>query len=167
MNIHILDNTKISEQDMESLLSMFRSSSAESDYMAIGEINDTETLKKVIHNKNLIHFIGYEDNVPVAYCQVIYKTESINFNSGAKINAISVIPEKRGKGLGKKLLKETVAILQKNVNIKNIYLDVVKDNIVAINLYKKIGFEKTGELKSIFTKNNTLMDIEIYSMLVG
>ena len=152
---------------MEELLTMFRNSSVESDYMAIGEINDMETLKKVLHNKNLIHFIGYENAVPVAYCQVMYKSESVNFHSGAKINAIAVLPDMRGKNLGKKLLEETITALQKNTNIKNIYLDVVKNNIVAINLYKKIGFEKIGELKSIFTKNNTLMDVEIYSLLVN
>lgn len=167
MIIHTLNYTNISEQDIAALLYMFRNSSAESDYTAIGEINDLETLKKVLSNKNLIHFVGYEDNIPVAYCQVIYKTESVNFNSGAKINALSVLPDKRGKGLGKKILKETVATLQKNVNIRNIYLDVVKDNVIAINLYKELGFEKTGELKSIFTKNSTLMDIDIYSLLVN
>jgi ribosomal protein S18 acetylase RimI-like enzyme len=103
----------------------------------------------------------------VAYCQVIYKAESENFKSRAKINALAVLPEKRGQGLGKELLKETIATLQKNVTIKNIYLEVVKDNSVAINLYKELGFEKVGELKSLFTKDDTLLDIEIYSLLVN
>lgn len=167
MIINKLDITRINEQEMEALLSMFRNSSLDSDYMAIGEIDNLETLTKVLNNKNLIHFIGYEDNVPVAYCQIVYKSESVNFNSGAKINAISVLPSKRGNGFGKILLNEAILDLKKNNTIKNIYLDVVKDNIIAINLYKKLGFEKTGELKSIFTKDNTLIDIEIYSLLVN
>ncbi len=167
MIIHKLDITRINEQEMEALLSMFRNSSLDSDYMAIGEIDTLEILNKVLNNKNLIHFVGYEDGVPVAYCQIVYKSESVNFNSGAKINAISVLPSKRGSGLGKILLNEAILDLKKNNTIKNIYLDVVKDNIIAISLYKKLGFEKTGELKSIFTKDNTLMDIEIYSMLIN
>jgi ribosomal protein S18 acetylase RimI-like enzyme len=167
MIIHKLDSTKIDNREMEALLSMFRNSSATSDYMAIGEIDTLETLHKVLNNKNLIHFIAYEDNVPVAYCQIVYKSESVNFNSGAKINAISVLPSKRGNGLGGAILHEAILDLKKNNTIKNIYLDVVKDNTTAVNLYKKLGFEKTGELKNIFTKDNTLMDIEIYSLLVN
>ena len=58
---------------MGDLLSLFRNASVEADYMAINEIVDMETLEKVLTNKNLIHFFGYIDDVPIAYCQVIYK----------------------------------------------------------------------------------------------
>ena len=167
MIIRAFDPKEENNQAMEALLSLFRNASTESDFMAVGEVNDIDTLKKILQNKNLIHFFGYEEDKPVAYCQVIYKADSVNFNSGAKINALAVLPENRGRGLGKELLEEVVATLQKNHLIKNIYLEVVKDNIVAVNLYKEIGFEKVGELKSMFTKNNTLMNIEIYSILVN
>jgi len=167
MYISIFDRQNIANNEIEALLSLFRNSSAEADYTSVGEINDLDTLKKVLLNKNLIHFFGYVDTSPVSYCQVIHKAESVNFNSGAKINALSVLPEKRGRGLGSELLKEVVATLQKNVHIKNIHLDVVKDNVIAVNLYKEVGFKKVGELKNIFKKDNTLMDIEIYSLLVN
>jgi ribosomal protein S18 acetylase RimI-like enzyme len=165
MTVRIFDQAKASDLDYEDLLSLFRSATTESDYMATGEITDLQTLEKVLYNKNLIHFFAYEGNLPVAYCQVTYKADSKNFNSGAKINALAVLPEQRGKGLGKQLLKEVIVTLQKNPTIKNIYLDVVKDNTVAVNLYTELGFQKTGELKSLFTKNGALLDIEIYSLL--
>jgi ribosomal protein S18 acetylase RimI-like enzyme len=167
MTIHTFDYASATEQDLGSLLTLFRNASTESDYMAIGEITDMDTLKKVLSNKNLIHFFCYVDDIPVAYCQVIYKAESVNFRSGAKINAVSVLPEQRGKGVGKALLESVVAELQKNSTIKNIHLEVVKDNSIAIGLYKELGFEKVGELKSLFTKHDTLLDIEIYSLLVN
>lgn len=167
MYIHIFDYAQIENQDLNSLLILFRNSVIKSDYMAFGEVGDMDTLKKILSNKNLIHFFGYDENIPVGYCQIIYKAESSNFKSGAKINALSVHPEKRGRGLGKKILKEVITELQKNNNIKNIYLDVVKDNIIATNLYRELGFKKVGELKSIFTKDNILMDIEIYSLLIN
>jgi ribosomal protein S18 acetylase RimI-like enzyme len=167
MITHTFNPTEVSNLVMEDLLSLFRDASTEEDFMAVGEINDMDTLQKVLLNKNLIHFFGYEDTLPVAYCQAIYKAESKNFNSGAKINALAILPEMRGKGLGKALLTEVVTTLQKNTQIKNIYLEVVKDNVIAVNLYKEIGFEKIGELKSIFTKDGTLLDIEIYSLLVN
>ena len=167
MNVRIFDQNNIDNSEMEALLSLFYNSSIEPDYMSIGEISDMDTLKKVLLKPNLIHFFSYIDNSPVAYCQVIHKPESVNFNSGAKINAISVLPERRGQGLGRELLVEVITTLQKDVNIKNIYLDVVKDNVIAVNLYKEVGFEKVGELKNIFKKDDLLMDIEIYSLQVN
>ncbi len=167
MNVHVFQHENADDKNLDALLLLFRQSLKESDYMASGEIDDMNTLKRVLSNKNLIHFFGYVGDVPIAYCQVIYKADSINFKSGAKINAIAVHPEKRGQGLGKTLLQKVLAELQNNINIKNIYLDVVKNNIVAVNLYKELGFNKVGELKSIFTKDTMVMDIEIYSILVN
>lgn len=167
MTIHTFDYPKASELDKEALLSFFRNASLESDYMALGEIADKETLERVLQNKNLIHFFGYEGDAPVAYCQVVYKADSVNFHSGAKIQALSILPARRGQGLGTELLTAVIATLKKNTRIKNIHLEVVKENTVAKDLYKALGFEKTGELKSLFTKNDTVMDIEMYSLLVN
>ncbi len=166
MIIRVLDFTT-TEPEKEALLRLFQNVSTESDYMAKGEVEDIDTLNKILQNKNLINFFGYENDKSIAYCQVIYKVNSTNFNSGAKINAIGVLPDYRGKGYGKELLQQVVNALKENSGIKNIHLEVVKDNLIAINLYKELGFEKTGELKNLFTKNNTLMDIEIYSLLVN
>ena len=167
MIVHIFDRTKPNTLDREGLLSLFRNATTESDYMAMDEIRDLETLDAVLNKQNLIHFFGYDENIPIAYCQVIHKSGSVHFKSGAKINALSVLPEWRGKGLGRKLLEKVIATLAKNHVIKNIYLEVVKDNVTAVNLYKGVGFKKTGELESLFTKNDTLLDIEIYSLLIN
>ena len=132
--------------------------------MASQEIIDTEALRKILQHNDLIHFIAYEDKTPIAYCQIIYKAQSANFNSGAKINAISVLPSKRGQGVGLLLLTEVINALESNPKIKNIYLDVAKSNETAIKLYKQLGFQKAGELKNLFTKNDVLIDIETYSL---
>jgi len=160
-----MESSIIFEQELVSLFPLFRDSLLETDYMAIGEIVDIETLKKVLSNKNLIHFIAFEEELPIGYCQVIYKEHSVNFNSGAKINALSVMPNKRSGGVGSMLLEKTIQELRKNKKVKNIYLDVVKENIVAKKLYENAGFIKVGELKNMFTKDEILMDIEIYSLL--
>jgi ribosomal protein S18 acetylase RimI-like enzyme len=164
ITVHKAEYTKEDSPEMQSLLTLFRNSLVDTDYMAIGEVDGMNTLKSIFQNKNLLHFIAYEDELPVGYCQVIYRNESINFHTGAKINAIAVLPNKRKLGVGSRLLEETILALKRNSRIKNIYLDVVKDNVIAIELYKKFNFEKVGELKNIFTKNNILMDVETYSL---
>lgn len=165
MTISELDYSKLSASELEALLKMFVNSYAKEDYMASREVINLDDLNKILQNKDLLYFVAYEDETPIAYCQVIYKGESVNFNSGAKINAIAVLPDKRGRGVGTELLTRAVETLKQNPKIRNIFLDVAKDNKVAIALYKKLGFEKVGELKDIFTKDGILINIETYSFL--
>ncbi len=63
--------------------------------------------------------------------------------------AIAVLQEYTGKGLGTKLLKKLVE-KGKQKGIKRFDLDVSVNNTIAINLYKKVGFEIEGEKKSAY-----------------
>jgi ribosomal protein S18 acetylase RimI-like enzyme len=165
MTINKIDESKLSKTELEALLSMFINSYSKEDYMASREVTDLEALKKILQNDHLVHFIAYDGITPIAYCQIVHMADSVNFNSGAKINAIAVLPEKRGLGIGTQLLETVIDYLKSNPKIKNIYLGVANENKAAIELYKKLGFIKVGELKNTFTKNDVLMDIETYSLL--
>ncbi len=46
----------------------------------------------------------------------------------------------RGKGLGEKLLRETIRLAKRRFKPKNVYLRVFSDNKVAKSLYRKVGF---------------------------
>lgn len=61
----------------------------------------------------------------------------------AILHGIHVDKEYRGKGIGKKLIKEVIKSL-KNYKINKLILYVKEDNIIALNLYKKMGFKKTS-----------------------
>ena len=57
------------------------------------------------------------------------------------LHNVVVAPDLRGKGLGKKLCK--AAILEsERCGATHVYLQVMQNNPVAMDLYKKLGFEK-------------------------
>ena len=70
------------------------------------------------------------------------------------ISNIAVYPEQRGKGIGRKLISK-VEKQAKAKGTKTMVLDVEKDNINAINFYKKIGYEIMREF-SIKLKDKEL-----------
>jgi UDP-4-amino-4,6-dideoxy-N-acetyl-beta-L-altrosamine N-acetyltransferase len=49
-------------------------------------------------------------------------------------------------------------------NLNKIYLEVLKENNAAINLYEKLGFKKEGILKEDIFKNGKFKDVLIMSL---
>jgi ribosomal-protein-alanine N-acetyltransferase len=62
-----------------------------------------------------------------------------------EIIKIAISPNYRGKKLGKKLLKNILEDLD-----KNLILEVRESNKVAINLYESLGFEKINTRKGYY-----------------
>lgn len=61
-------------------------------------------------------------------------------NEEAEINSFCICEEYRRKGYGEAAIKEIISYADKN-GTKRIYLGVRASNLVALNLYRKFGFE--------------------------
>ena len=77
-------------------------------------------------------------------------------NSNIFLNYIAIDDKFRGKKIGSNLIKYGVEDLLKKYDYRNIQLDVFEDNIGALKLYKKIGFQVINkyEWHTIKTKEN-------------
>jgi ribosomal protein S18 acetylase RimI-like enzyme len=63
------------------------------------------------------------------------------------IEMLGVSPDRRGQGLAKRLMTHAEVVAQAE-NVHSLTLNVVRDNIPAITLYQKLGFEITREYRS-------------------
>ena len=71
----------------------------------------------------------------------------------AEIISLGIVSEMREKGVGKKLLAETIAKISAAC-CKKIFLEVDEDNAAAIAIYKSGGFVKTGTRKNYYRRSN-------------
>ena len=86
----------------------------------------------------------------------------INRNSRQRHSAavgIFVHTDYQHKGIGKKLMDKLVEIADKWVLLKRIELEVISDNIPAINFYKKYGFKDEGIKKHCVIKDGEYKDV--------
>lgn len=74
---------------------------------------------------------------------------------------VCVLNDFWGHGIGKNLLKESIAWADSN-DIKKLTLNVLETNTKAIELYKRLGFEIEGILKN----DKILSDGEYYNTIV-
>lgn len=95
------------------------------------------------HINNNMLFVAEIDSVIVGYILVLIKRKN------AKLYSIGVKEEFRGRKIAQKLLEFSIKELS-SIAPKALFLEVRVDNIVAINLYKKIGFTIKKKLNKFY-----------------
>ena len=71
----------------------------------------------------------------------------VNEQGQSELSAIYLYPEYQGHGIGTALLDNGIAMLE---NLKEVYLDVEKDNTIGTNFYKAKGFKVVDEYDDNF-----------------
>lgn len=78
-----------------------------------------------------------------------------------EILTFAVTPSSQRIGVGKHLLKELVGFLT-SVGVQKIFLEVAKDNIAAIDLYKSFKFTTVGTRRNYYQRSNdTFVDATV------
>jgi ribosomal protein S18 acetylase RimI-like enzyme len=89
------------------------------------------------------NFIAIENGIPLGTMGALISDES--GNKIATIIGVFVARDARGKGIGTRLLRAVLDKIKQDPTIRTVKLSVNKDQIPAVNLYKKFGFKITGE----------------------
>jgi ribosomal protein S18 acetylase RimI-like enzyme len=94
--------------------------------------------EKIITNQepNEKYVIAKDGNMVVGICYVVIKEDR------NQLQAIYILPEYQGKGVGTKLWDAVLSFFDKT---KDIYVEVADYNEKAIGFYKKLGFVDTGK----------------------
>ncbi len=80
-------------------------------------------------------------------------------------DAVYVLQESQGQGLGSMLLRHLVHFCQEN-QYHNIIARIFSKNQASINLHISQGFQKAGHMKEVAFVNGKFEDVEIYSKLL-
>jgi len=88
--------------------------------------------------------IASVDGRPLGYLTIKPKREA-KLRHTAELN-MGVRHEARGRGLGKLLLTEALRRARESPELEIVYLMVRADNIAAVSLYEKLGFERLAVL---------------------
>ena len=68
----------------------------------------------------------------------------VNNGESVELNNLSVLPEYRHLGIGKKLVEYAKNYVIKNTGAKKITIGIIEDNIILKNWYSSLGFIHTG-----------------------
>ncbi len=79
---------------------------------------------------------------------------------------ISVIKQYWNQGIATLLLRDILNFAKTSAKAEIVSLEVRSDNLAAIHLYEKFGFEKIGTFKGYFKINNEYVDFDIMQVIL-
>ncbi len=135
----VLKIVKASEKDISIILSFIKKL-AEYENLT-SEVTATETsLRKTLFGKGakVECILGYSENTPVAFAIYFYNYSTFLAKPGLYLEDLFVLPEERGKGFGKEMLKYLAGLAVKE-NCGRFEWAVLDWNEPAINFYKNLG----------------------------
>jgi ribosomal protein S18 acetylase RimI-like enzyme len=141
----------ITEKHIEAFWNALDSVAREKIYIAFLEGPPIETTRKFIHEQienDMPHFVALAGDVIIGWCSIASIPRPVFAHSG--VLGMGIIASHRGKGIGKALMQATLD-KAKERGLTRIELELREDNITALELYKKFGFEVEG-LKRNATK---------------
>jgi ribosomal protein S18 acetylase RimI-like enzyme len=150
-------------EDANSIIEYLNIIGGESDNLSFGKnefnisIAEQENYLNSINNdENSIMLIGSIDDEIVAIGQIMAKDKKrLAHNSEL---SISVKKDYWNEGIGTMLMAELLKFAISNEITKNIHLKVNTQNLNAIKLYEKFGFNKVGTIKNSINVNDTFYD---------
>lgn len=139
---------KATGEDTKKVLEYCRAIGGETDNLTFGkegvpfsEAQEKEYLENTYHSSKCLYLVAEENHEIVGACNLTTNSKPRLIHK-CEIG-ISVRKSHWGKGVGSKLLGSAIEFA-KEVGIEVINLNVRSDNVRAISLYTKFGFQKTG-----------------------
>lgn len=102
---------------------------------------------EIEENRCARYIVLTEDGRPVAYAGVWLVIDE------GHITNIATHPDFRGRGYGERVTRELMRVCS-DIGISWMTLEVRRSNIVAQNLYRKLGFVDVGYRKRYYEDNN-------------
>ena len=107
---------------------------------------------------NLFKVLKNEDDI-IGYYVALFALDE------CELLNITIKSEQQKKGFGELMLKDLFSECRK-ANIINIFLEVRKSNLLAIHLYKKIGFNEVGIRNNYYQNKDSKEDAILMGLAI-
>lgn len=137
---------KMTEQDAESILSMFKGIKEENIDMSFANISTLEEVLNFVENPAELTYVVVDEDKPNHVLSLLRgKRDMRPGRDHAAFLTAATHPDVRGGGLVGKLISYSLDEMKKEgVNIARIY--VYSDNTSSVNAVKKMDFEPAGKV---------------------
>ena len=160
---------KARSEDAAELLTLLNIVGGETDNLTFGvegfpfSVEDEAAfLESLEHSTSSVMFVAKKDGRIVGNASFTGMTRERLKHRGEF--GISVSKSEWGHGVGSKLLEAVIDFARNTAHAEIIALEVRQDNVRAIRLYEKYGFEKIGSFPGFFKINGEYIDFDLMNL---
>lgn len=160
---------KARPEDAAELLAVLNTIGGESDNLTFGAEGvpisveeETAYLRSLEFSTSSAMFVAKKDGKIVGNASFSGMTRERMKHRGEF--AVSVCKSEWGRGIGGKLLEAVIDFAKHTAHAEIISLEVRRDNLRAIRLYEKYGFEKIGTFPGFFKINGEWIDFDLMNL---
>lgn len=161
--------TKAIPEDAEELLELLKIIGGETDNLTFGSEGlpvsleqEKDFLASLKDSTSSAMFIARKDGKIVGNVRFASMTRERLKHRGDI--GISVVSTEWGQGIGSMLLETAIHFAKNTAHTEIISLEVKSDNLRAIKLYKKFGFQKIGHFKGFLKINGNYADFDLMNL---
>jgi hypothetical protein len=163
-----IDINFVKIKDAKEIIEYCKQVGSESDNLSFGSeglgisVNEEERIiLSFLQDKKSMMFVARHNGKIVGLAA--YRSMSRRFSHRADIG-ISILKDYWGNKIATRLIETMLDFAQNVARSKVISLEVATDNIRAIRLYEKFGFEKIGLFKKYFKVGDEFLDAYIMTL---
>lgn len=166
MSIEIV---KATAKDAEEIINYTKQIGVETDNMSYGSegmpvgIEDEQQMLADMENSDKgIFLVAKKDGKIVGTANFVGFSRKRMAHRGEF--GISVLKSEWGQGIGTQLLERIIDFAKNTAYTEILSLEVRSDNVRAIRLYEKYGFQKIGQFKGFFKINGEYVDFDLMNL---
>ena len=151
--------------DAEALLLHLECVGGETDYLSFGKDTfkisvekEARFIEKFYNSKKDVMFVAMDGERVVGNASLV-RNRIDRYSHRAELS-ITVLRDYWGRGIGNRLMQLMIDFA-KETKCEIIYLETRSDNVSAISLYKKFGFEKIGVYNNFFKINGEYFNADL------
>lgn len=150
---------KIQYEDCD-FINEVRNSCAEK-YLHESKKYSVDETKKWFYTLEIPYYVVYKNKIKIGYFRLSNYSEGNN----SLYMGMDIHERFRGNGYASESYKMFIPYIFDKYQLNKISLEVLSTNIIAYNLYKKLGFVVEGVKRQEVLKNNVYIDSIIMSLL--
>ena len=124
-----------------------------------------QTVDRLAPRVGTYHLVADLDGRAVGVLELVTTPTEPRHRHVGEVNLVAVHPDWSGRGVGRALLEAALDLADNWLDLRRLSLTVFVDNRVAVELYRRLGFDVEGTLASYGFKRGRYIDAHVMARL--
>lgn len=157
----------LAEEDHDAIHEILSSPTVIEGTMRVPHTAGRRTAERLAPRSGTIHLVADIDRCAVGVLELVTWPDEPRHRHVGEINLVAVHPDWAGRGAGRALMQAAIELADDWLNLRRLSLVVFVDNVVALAMYRSLGFVVEGTMVEYGFRRGDYIDAHVMARLNG